>query len=51
MEDVEREVDDVGEFVESVRPAERSIDDDVLGSVDPEESGSSSRRIPSALTL
>ena len=47
------------EFVESVRPAERSTDDDMLGSAadsgdflaDLGAYGSSSRRTPSALTL
>jgi hypothetical protein len=51
MEDAERGVDGAGELVEPVRPAERSSDDDALGLVDPEAGDSSSRRIPSALTL
>ena len=51
MEDADRGVEGAGELVEPVGPAERSSDDDALGLVDLEMGDSSSRRIPSELTL
>jgi hypothetical protein len=51
MEDAERGVEGAGELDGLVRPAERSSDDDALGLVDLEMGDSSSRRIPSELTL
>ena len=51
MEDAERGVEVAGELGGLVRPAERSSDDDALGLVDLEMGDSSSRRIPSELTL
>ena len=51
MDDAERGVEGAGELVDPVRPAKRSSDDDVLGLVDLEVGDSSSRRIPSELTL
>jgi hypothetical protein len=51
MEDTERGVEGTGEHVDPVRPADRSSDDDALELIDPEVGDSSSRRIPSALTL
>jgi hypothetical protein len=51
MEDAERGVDGADGLDGFVRPAERSGVDDALGLVDLEIGDSSSRRIPSELTL
>jgi hypothetical protein len=59
IEDTDRGVDGGDEFIESIKPADRSIDDDMI---DPAVDGGSfladlgtngliSRRIPSMLTL
>jgi hypothetical protein len=59
IEDTDRGVDGGDEFVESVKPADRSIDDDMIDPAtdgdgffaDPGKNGSGSRRTPSALML
>ena len=59
IKDTDRGVDGGDEFVESVKPADRSIDDDMIDPAadgdgflaDLGTNGSTSRRIPSVLTL